>query len=160
LAGTALDIPARAALLVLGAVAVAGLALDVARRGAHAPGPRRQVDENWLQTYRGWVYGAGFGVQLGAAFTTIVSSSVTYVAFAAALLCGSVVGGLLIGLVFGVARAVPVLFTARVHDPVALRAAMRRVDGALPRARVATTGAQTLAALAALAGAMLVAGGG
>src|SRR5436853_2344202 len=34
----------------------AGLVLDVARR---VPGPRRQVDESWLDRYRGWVYGAG-----------------------------------------------------------------------------------------------------
>src|SRR5438445_2933590 len=47
-----------AALLLTGAgvCAVSALA-DALRRPL--PGPRRQVDENWLIRYRGWVYGAG-----------------------------------------------------------------------------------------------------
>ena len=56
--------------------------------GLRVPGPRRQVDENWLVTYRGWVYGAGFGAQLGLAFVTIVTASATWVAFACALFSG------------------------------------------------------------------------
>src|SRR3954447_8870550 len=40
-----------------------GLVLDLAGK---VPGPRRQVDESWLDRYRGWVYGAGFGFQLRA----------------------------------------------------------------------------------------------
>src|SRR5689334_9638410 len=67
---------ARAAILA-GALALA-IILDVA---AHpAPGPRRQVDERWLDRYRGWVYGVGYGSQLGLGVTTIVSSTATYVA--------------------------------------------------------------------------------
>jgi hypothetical protein len=34
--------------------------------GSGCPSWQRQVDERWLTTYRGWVYGAGFGFQLGA----------------------------------------------------------------------------------------------
>ena len=29
------------------------------------PGPNRQVNERWLDEFRGWVYGFGFGAQLG-----------------------------------------------------------------------------------------------
>ena len=57
------------------------------------PGPRRQVNENWLVTYRGWVYGSGFGAQLGLAFLTIVTASATWVAFACALFAGNAAGG-------------------------------------------------------------------
>src|SRR5665213_1536531 len=50
-------------LSVLAAVLLIVLAVDL-RPGA-PPGPRRQVNERWLDEYRGWVYGAGFGAQLG-----------------------------------------------------------------------------------------------
>ena len=49
----------------------AGAGLDAARR---VPGPRRQVDERWLDGFRGWVYGLGFGAQLGAGFITVVTA--------------------------------------------------------------------------------------
>lgn len=152
--GAVIELPATARLGAVAAVAVLGLALDVARgrAHAHAPGPQRQVDENWLSTYRGWVYGAGFGLQLGAAFTTIVPSSITYVAFACALLSQSVVGGVVVGVVFGVVRALPLLSTRRVHDPASLRDVMRRVDAALPRARVAVLAAYLVTAGVAIAG--------
>ena len=58
------------------------------RAARRVPGPRRQVDERWLDRYRGWVYGLGYGSQLGLAVTTVVSSAATYVALLAALLRG------------------------------------------------------------------------
>src|SRR5690606_27854324 len=66
------------AFIAIGLLALVGLALD---RAGRVPGPQRQVDQLWLTKYPGWVYGVGFGAQLGLAFTTIVSSSATYVAF-------------------------------------------------------------------------------
>src|SRR5579884_2923124 len=54
-----------------------------------APGPRRQVNERWLDEFRGWVYGAGFGAQLGLGATTVVASAATYVALVAAALSAS-----------------------------------------------------------------------
>src|SRR5690348_2261008 len=46
-------------------VALAALCAEFAWRGRRLPGPRRQVNEQWLDTYRSWVYGGGFGAQLG-----------------------------------------------------------------------------------------------
>ena len=63
--------PAGAGLLwFAAAAALTGAAVDAALAAAalpwkRLPGPRRQVNEEWLTRYRGWVYGAGFGVQLG-----------------------------------------------------------------------------------------------
>lgn len=127
--GQAVGVPAGhpAAYLGLGAVAVVGVVLDV--RGA-LPTPRRQVDERWLSTYRGWVYGAGFGFQLGLGVATIVTASTTYVAFAAAALSGSWVGGAVIGTTFGAARAVPLAVTARVRTTGDLARLHRRIDRA------------------------------
>src|SRR3974390_2218878 len=68
--------------IAIALVALTGLACDTRLFRLRVPGPRRQVNEDWLVTYRGWVYGAGFGAQLGSAFSTIVSASATWGAFA------------------------------------------------------------------------------
>ena len=53
--------------------------------GGRMPG-RRQVDERWLTKYRGWVYGLGFGAQLGFGFVTVVNTAV-FVAVCVAGVC-------------------------------------------------------------------------
>src|SRR5258706_11051335 len=58
-----------AILVTLAALALIGAMLDARAFGVRLPTIRRQVDERWLQRYRGWVYGIGFGAQLGAALT-------------------------------------------------------------------------------------------
>src|SRR2546421_6311716 len=129
----------RASMLVIGMLAAVGLLLDARAFGLRVPGPRRQVNEDWLATYRGWVYGIGYGAQLGLGVTTIVTASITWVAFACAAGTGSLAAGMLVGATFGVVRALPVLATARVHDPSALRATLARLErGRLPVTRVAT----------------------
>jgi hypothetical protein len=132
----------------VGVLAALGLAVDARVFGARVPGPRRQVDENWLATYRGWVYGAGFGAQLGVAFATIVTASVTWIAFACAFVSGSARGGAIIGGVFGVVRALPILSTRSVRTARDLRVLMARLARWRPRAAVVTTAAQAFAACA------------
>jgi hypothetical protein len=126
-----------------GAVLLA-LALDRSFPDGRLPGPQRQVDERWLTAYRGWVYGAGFGAQLGVGVTTFVTVSAIYVALLGAFLAGSALAGLAVGATFGLARALPVFLTADVHEPGALRARVRRLHGLLPiahRAVLVTQGA-------------------
>ena len=134
------------ALGAVAAIAIVGLALDARVFGSRVPGPRRQVNENWLTSYRGWVYGGGFGVQLGLAFLTIVTASATWVAFACALFAGNAVAGAIVGTTFGVARALPILSVARVRDAGALHALMRRLERLRPRVAVVTTATQGVAA--------------
>jgi hypothetical protein len=126
-------------------VAILGLLLDTRVFGWRVPGIRRQVNEDWLTTYRGWVYGAGFGAQLGGAFTTIVSASITYVAFACALASGWAGGGAIVGGTFGLFRAMPVLVGRRATTPTALRSLLRRVEAGRPRVARATLAVQVLA---------------
>ena len=76
------------ALLVVAALACAAAALSDAR-GIRPPSWHRQVDETWLQRYRGWVVAGGFGIQLGFGVVTIVSSASVYAALALAVLSGS-----------------------------------------------------------------------
>jgi hypothetical protein len=65
------------------------------------PGPRRQVDERWLDRYRGWVYGLGYGAQLGVGVTTVIVSSAVYVVPVAAFLSARPSTGGAIGAVAG-----------------------------------------------------------
>jgi hypothetical protein len=109
------------------AVAVAAAIAVDAVPGLHPPGPRRQVNEEWLHRYRGWVYGAGFGAQLGLGVTTIVTTAAVYATIAAAVLAGTAAGGAAVGAAFGAARAATLLATARVREPRALATLDRRL---------------------------------
>jgi hypothetical protein len=111
----------RAPAVMIAGLCIAAAAVDAS--GRRLPGFRRQVDENWLPRYRGWVYGMGFGFQLGLGLVTIVTTAAVYLTFALALLSGSAAAGALIGAAFGVARALPLLALARVDRPARLRRA-------------------------------------
>jgi hypothetical protein len=145
----------RWALVVLGIVTLAGAAIDAGRPAVRLPSWRRQVDERWLTTYRGWVYGAGYGFQLGAAVLTIVNSAITYGALLAAFLTGRATSGALIGLTFGVVRAVPLLLTGGVRTPGRLQALHRRLDAATHPVTVASIGAQLTIGLVAAGAAVI-----
>ena len=138
----------RWSLLVGGVVALLAVALDVTGR---LPTLRRQVDETWLTRYRDWVYGAGFGFQLGVGATTIVSSAALYLTWVVELLTASLGLGAVVGAAFGLSRALPLLGTAHIVTADGLRAAQRRWQGRLPAARNATIAVQAAAGVAMLA---------
>jgi MFS family permease len=147
------------AAVALGVVAVAAL-LALLVETARLPQPptwRRQVDEDWLHRYRGWVYGAGYGLQLGTGVVTIVTSPVLYVALLLAVLTGAPGLGAVVGAVFGALRALPVLGLRHVHTSAQLTAAARRVEAMAPAARRLVVAA--LAMLATASAAVLVTGG-
>jgi hypothetical protein len=109
------DLGIRWRLGVVGAILAAGLAWEVT--APRLPGPRRQVNERWLDDYRRWVYAFGFGTQLGAGITTIVVSSAVYAVWAAAMASASPFAGALIGAVAGSLRGATVLAAARTASP-------------------------------------------
>lgn len=130
-------LPWRAAPASAGALALlllAGLLLDRRVLGLRLPTWRRQVDEAWLGRYRGWVYGAGFGAQLGVGVVTIVTSATVYAAALLWALSGEVPVGAALGAVFGGVRALPVLCTARVRDRAALHRTFRWLQRWAPAA--------------------------
>jgi MFS family permease len=139
------SIDARAALLA--AALVAGLALDL---GARLPTLRRQVNEDWLREYRGWVYGAAFGGQLGLGVTTIVTTSLVYVTLIAAFVSASALRGAAIVGLFGAARGATLFAGARVRRPADLARLHSRIDRWEPRIRTLTRAVQ-VALVAALA---------
>jgi hypothetical protein len=145
IAGVALHVR----LALLAATLGVGLVWEWMRGGV--PGPRRQVNERWLDTYRGWVYGAGFGAQLGAGVTTVVVSSAVYAVPAAAVASASLTPGAMIGAIAGLLRGAAVLSGARIITPQRLISFHERMRSLERPVRTAALAAQlALAGLAAL----------
>lgn len=145
LGGDMIGLDGRAPLAVLAAACAAAAVWDFA--GLRIPG-RRQVNEDWLVAYRPWVYGSGFGLQLGAAVATVVNTAVVPLFMLAAVLSGGAGAGMAIGAVFGAVRGASLLMARRVRTTDDLRRLHRRID------RHAETARRVTAALsAALAGA-------
>jgi hypothetical protein len=142
-----------AAGVLVAALLLAGLLLDLRVGGLRLPTCRRQVDEAWLGRYRGWVYGGGFGVQLGLGVVTIVTSATVYATVLLCVLSGSAPVGLAVGTLFGLVRALPVLGLAGTHDRASLHRVFHRLERWAPGAeRLAratlVTGAAALVAAA------------
>ena len=142
-------------LVAVAALLLVGLVLDL-RNQRSVPSWRRQVDERWLTRYRGWVYGVGFGAQLGFGLVTIITSTTTYAAVLLAALTGHLGAGLAIGATFGVVRALPSLLMARVVDRGDLHRVFIRVERwanpARALAKVALGGAAVIVLAAAAVG--------
>src|SRR5436853_430125 len=136
--------PAPAAVVAVVALALLGVVLDVR---AAVPTIHRQVDEEWLSRYRGWVYGASYGFQLGLGVVTVVSSFTVYLAFALALLSGSPASGLAVGTAFGLVRGLTIFAAAGVQSPDQLRRLHRRVAAWDPVTRRLAVGVPAAVAL-------------
>ena len=133
----------------IAALALLALALvvDASPLRRRLPTTRRQVNEDWLTRYRGWVYGIGFGAQLGAGLATIVTSAAVYAAALGALLCGTVAAGAAVGATFGVIRALSLLPARVATDP----AGLVRLHDRLGRAEAPARRAVLVAEAAAIA---------
>lgn len=149
--GSAFDVSVEVKLLVLGVAALIGLAFDLGIGGLRLPTTHRQVEEEWRTSYRGWVWGLAFGFQLALGVVTVVTTSTVYLTWLAALLGGTVSGGLAIGVTFGLARALPILSVARVRSPgqvLGVDATLRRLAAPARRLTVAAGGAVAAVAVA------------
>jgi len=134
------------ALAVVVVVALAGAAYE--RTGRPLPSVPRQVDEDWLHQYRGWVYGGGFGFQLGAGVLTYITTAAVYVALAATLLVGHLGGSLAIMGTFGLLRGLSIVPARRIDATDRLVAFHRRLQATAPLVRTASTTVLVVAALA------------
>ena len=124
----ALD-PSTSTTLGLAAVAAALAALvDAGTFGRRPPFFRRQVDDAWLSRYRAWVYGGGFGWQIGVGVATYIMTAGVLLTVALAVLTASPATALAIAVAFGAARGLVVLLGARLRSPAALGALHARLD--------------------------------
>ena len=131
--------------LALGAaVLVAALAAAGEWAGVRVvPQIRRQVPERWRRVMPLPLVGALYGLLLGLGFTTFVLTLAVWALAGIAVALGSPVAGLVIGVAFGLGRAIPVVAMAprlagtggrmlgsMLERPILLRRA-RLADGAL-----------------------------
>src|ERR1700712_3061708 len=75
LGAVGLDLPNGVVLTVLAVLCGLGVLFDLRVGGLSLPTVHRQVNEDWLVRYRGWVIGEGFGLQLGLGVVTIVATA-------------------------------------------------------------------------------------
>jgi hypothetical protein len=143
-------VPPFVRLIALAALVGAGVVLEAGWLGVSLPTVRRQVNEQWLHAYRGWVYGLGFGAQLGAGVATIVTTAGVYAALAAEALAAEPGTGALIGAVFGASRGAAQLAGAGIRSPQALVSLDSLLRRAERPAALAGHGAQLLVAAGCL----------
>jgi hypothetical protein len=151
--GADLPLTGRQRLVAVAALAALGLAADLLLRGG-VPTHLRQVDERWLQRYRGWVYGLGFGGQLGLGVATVVTTSTVYLTLLGETLAPSILAGAGIGAIFGGIRGASVLLAARIDTPARLVGFHRRFSRLERPAAAATLVAQALLAVVVVAAAL------
>lgn len=112
-------VSASIALLILAVCCVLAVAVELS--GTPLPSLARQVNERWLDEYRGWVYGLGFGFQLGLGAATYITTAAVYAAAIAAILTASPLQGLAVGICFGAVRALPLVAGVRLTTPGSIR---------------------------------------
>jgi hypothetical protein len=144
-----LHLPADGRLWAAGAAALVAAGSDGAVFGWRVPVHRRQVNERWLDGYRPWVYGAGFGWQIGAGLVTYITTAGVYLLVVLGALTAAPIAGLLLGIWFGLLRGTAVLLTRRVQSVSDLLVFHRRFEAALPLADWAVRGAELVVVLAA-----------
>ncbi len=136
-------------LVVAAVVALAATAalVDAGAFGRRPPFFRRQVDDAWLARYRAWVYGVGFGWQIGFGFATYIMTAAVALTVLLAALTGSPATAFAICVAFGLARGLVVLLGAGLRSPAALGSLHERLDALEAPVRWGVVGVQALVAL-------------
>lgn len=147
--GAQLPLSSSQRLAALGVAAALGLTADLLLPGG-VPTHLRQVDERWLRRYRGWVYGLGFGAQLGVGVATVVTTSAVYLTILGEALAPSVLAGAVIGAIFGGVRGASVLLASHVDTPARLLDFHRRIASLERPASAAVLAAQAILAAVAI----------
>ncbi len=86
--GGSLGISTTTVLAVATVAALVCAASDLDPFGVHIPFHGRQVNERWLDQYRAWVYGGGFGWQIGSGLATYITTAGVYLTILLAALTG------------------------------------------------------------------------
>jgi hypothetical protein len=128
-------------------VALVTAGIDLGAFGIELPIFKRQVNDAWLRRYRSWVYGAGFGWQIGTGVATYIMTAGVFLTIALAVLTASAPAALAIGVAFGAVRGSAVYLGRSASTPAALGAVHARLDAWGPGARAAAAAVQVLAAV-------------
>lgn len=143
-----LDPSDSAVLAVAGGAALVTAASDLRLFGFALPVHPRQVNELWLGRFRSWVYGSGFGWQIGFGFATYIMTGAVYLTVVLAALTGSPASAVVVCVVFGVVRGLAILLGSYITTPERLIAFHRRFDALGEPVRRALIGEQLAVATA------------
>jgi hypothetical protein len=142
--------PAATTMLVVAAIAaVVGGLSDLRPFGLHLPYHGRQVNEDWLAQYRSWVYGAGFGWQIGVGLATYIMTAAVYLLIVLAALTASPLAAFTVCVVFGLVRGTAIFLGAGQTTPARMRAFHARFDALREPVRLAVIAVQFAVAAAA-----------
>jgi hypothetical protein len=112
--------PRELILVALGASALA-IASDTNLGGLQLPVHHRQVNERWLDRFRPWVYGAGFGWQIGTGLATYIMTAGLYLMIVLVALAGKPWLGIALGVLFGLVRGLSVFLGRHITSTDTLR---------------------------------------
>jgi hypothetical protein len=129
--------PHTVAAIVVGTSVVAA-ASDVGVGGFRLPVHHRQVNERWLDQFRPWVYGAGFGWQIGTGLATYIRSASVYLMIVLGAFGGNPWRALAYGTLFGLVRGCAVLLGRDITSAETLRAFHLRFERLGPVVRRVT----------------------
>jgi hypothetical protein len=129
--------------IALGA-GMATLASDVSLGGFRVPVHHRQVNERWLDQFRPWVYGAGFGWQIGTGLATYIVTAALYLMMLLAALIGNAWPAIGLGVLFGLVRGLSVCLGRHITSSETLRTFHQRFDDLGPKVRRATIAAEAI----------------
>jgi MFS family permease len=129
--------PTVVAAVAIGAC-VAAAASDERLAGFSLPVHHRQVNERWLDQFRPWAYGAGFGWQIGNGLSTYIMTAAVYLGIVLGALTAEPVLAVLLGALFGLVRGLGVLLGRRIASTTDLQAFHRRFDALEPAAQLGT----------------------
>ncbi len=136
---SALDLSRMATLALVTGAATAAVGLELIKSGPlQLPHHRRQVNNLWLDQFRSWVYGVGFGAQIGFGLATYIMTAAVYLTIVMAGLTASPWIALAVGTSFGFVRGLAVFASARCHTPDQLAAFHRRFEALTEPVRRAT----------------------
>lgn len=148
----AIDLEASATLAVAAVAALITACSDLALFGFRLPLHPRQVNEVWLGKYRAWIYGSGFGWQIGTGLATYIMTAAVYLTIVLAALTGSPAMAFAICVLFGFVRGLAILLAAGITSTERLATFHRRFDALAEPVRRALVGVQVaVAAIAASA---------
>lgn len=138
--------------IIVAIAAISALLVEATSLERLLPSRTRQVNENWIQSYRGWIYGGGFGAELGFGISTIITTPLVHLLVLSIVLVGSVSGAVFLGATFGLVRGATVLTARHVDSPDALRQFHQRLDALRSRSRSGAVAALALTSVIGLTG--------
>jgi hypothetical protein len=122
----AIALTSRETLLVALVASAVAVMSDANWGGFHLPVHHRQVNERWLDRFRPWVYGAGFGWQIGTGLLTYIMTAAVYLMIVLSTLAGEPWLSVAFGVLFGLVRGLSVCLGRKITNADTLREFHRR----------------------------------